>query len=1560
MAHLFVSYARENKADVDELVRHLDALGYQTWLDSSLRGGQSWWEEILRCIAECNAFVAIVSRDALNSIACKRELQWALALDKPVLPVAVEQLPEALPRDLSTRQIVDYSHPGQEAAFALAGGLAALPSAPQRPEQLPDSPPVPLSYLNDLVDKVSQLESLTHEQQRAILVQLQPALRSADPEERRGGHYVLDMFSRREDLYADVDRSLGQLQLAADEDHRPAAAPEMPAESRTDLLADPQWADALSAYFGKRWPEAVEGFEALESRYPSEPRVETRLQDARRQHDIATLSDRADAAARDSEWATAISTLENLIAIDSAHPDARARLEQARTAAQRQSLVDETAALHQAGRWDAVPAAAQELAMLDPEHADPGGIVSEARARIREPELSERYARGLNLLDRQQWQEAVELFAAIEQQQPGYRDATALLATTRQQQKLGAWAQADAAEAQNNWEIAITALEKICGVDPKYRDAGTRLQRARAAAKGQIREAELLASPDHQRTIDKLLDRAVSAINRGDRAAADTLASRVLEVDRGNAEAEELLAAPVSSGEIRRMTIVFIDLVDSTALSSQIEPEAYRTVVGRYRDEVLRIVDRYEGHVASTKGDGLLAVFGYPHAHEDDIRRAVQASLDITSTVAGLSQQVRSRLGVDIDVRVGVHHGLIYLDTKQDDVYGFAANFAQRICTLAEPGTVVISDAVERLIRGGFELVALVPKPVKGVGGLVSHFRVVAEREMTMVPAGPLVGRVREIAYLEESWARAKGGTLETAGLVFHGEAGIGKSRLACVAVDMAEQAHVIVLQLIGSPLHTGVGMYPVRRLLERRCGITRASDTAERLRYLEREIKERGLDTATVVPLLAPVLGIAPESGYQAVQAEGRKLHDQIAETVHDYLLASMRESPTLLVVEDMHWFDQDTIEVVHSLLGDKLGHVLIVMTGREQGSLPDSSQAQVFNLKPLTDQEADELILALDPDMDAEVRGAVRRRCDGVPLYIEEVVAKLEEQPTDASQSVGVPDTLYEALLARLRSSDQAVLVVEAAAIIGRAVDRGMLLSVVDLNAHDVDRVIDDLVRGRVLEPADKDSWRFRHELLREVAAELAPPSLRRQLHNRVADALVAAAADGNPEWSVVAAHFQFAERYADAATAFEKASADARRRGALEEARTYLTQAISQIEQATPGPERSRLEVALRLRRGFLAIAAEGYSSPDVAADFQRCLQLSGTDLEDEELISTLTALFGYYAMRADLPRVEQLLESMGNSITSEWEWSRPYNEAGFGMLAWYRGEFASAQEKLESVASSQSEETARRIASVWFMPNEVTASVYTHLALARYLRGDLRGAEAELMKTQRRCEKLDFPQGAFSLAYERQMEVLIDIEAGRLVRAKDIAVALTTDAERHGFDGWVLVGAAQQAVVDALSYLATGAAEPTTLQAHITTITTFVDTWRALEALCLITFYDTFLARLLIAAGQIAEARDRVNTALELAQETGMRFYDAELLRIRAGTHENDSERRADLRAAIELAQKQGAVIFELRAAAENFECYGERQPLVDAIGRFPPESTWPELSRAEALLGHRAG
>lgn len=441
-----------------------------------------------------------------------------------------------------------------------------------------------------------------------------------------------------------------------------------------------------------------------------------------------------------------------------------------------------------------------------------------------------------------------------------------------------------------------------------------------------------------EQNIDALLDRAIEALNRGDRATATELAEQVLAVDSANADAEDLLAAPTSGGEIRRLTIFFADLVDSTVLSTRTEPETYRTVVGKYREHVLRIVDRYEGHIGSTKGDGLLAVFGHPRAHENDVRRAVQAGLEITRAVAILSQQTQRKFGFAIDVRVGVHRGVVYLDTAQDDVYGLAANYASRVSGLAPPGSVVVSGAIEPLLRRDYELEALPARNVKGIEEPVEHHRVVTERpDRPRVSPGPLIGRTSELDEFRRLWDDVVADTgTSAAGIAFQGEPGLGKSRLATAAADIVEQSGGQVIVLFGSPFHADAGLHPVRTLLERRCGIGRLTPRDERLRLLQAELCAVELDPDEFVPLLAPVLGLTADTGYERASSDGRKLYQRISAAIHDYLAACLNDAPGLILIEDLQWFDASTSELVESLLTKPRSRTLMLITSRDGDHLP------------------------------------------------------------------------------------------------------------------------------------------------------------------------------------------------------------------------------------------------------------------------------------------------------------------------------------------------------------------------------------------------------------------------------------------------------------------------------------------------------------------------------------------------------------------------------------------------------------------------------------------------
>lgn len=1053
-------------------------------------------------------------------------------------------------------------------------------------------------------------------------------------------------------------------------------------------------------------------------------------------------------------------------------------------------------------------------------------------------------------------------------------------------------------------------------------------------------------------SVDELLERAVRAINEGDRATATTLAGQVLAVDHDNPEAEDLLTAPARFGEIRRLTIVVADVVDSTALSTRLEPETYRTLVGRYRDEAQRIVDQYEGHICSIKGDGLLAVFGHPTAHENDVQRAVTAGLDITRAVAQLSAQAQRKFDVPINVRIGVHRGLVYLDIDQDDVYGFAANLAARLCGVAKPGTVSVSDAVAPLVADSFDLAPRPPIAVKGVEELINHYEVVGERhEAQTRHSAPLIGRDREHAWLRQSWQQACDGELSIPGVAFRGEPGIGKTRLATEAAELARASGAPVIVLFGSPLHTETGLYPVRRLVERRCGITRLSDGEERVRLLEDELRSCAMNPASSVPLFAPIIGVGPEHGYHPVAVEGRTLYELIGATVRQYLRACLGNQAGLLVAEDMHWFDPSTLELVDSLLTGADGRLLMVLTGREGDWLRNDWPVTHFELSTLTDEQSDALIEALNPSVTGDQRAAVRDRCDGVPFYIEHVVGELDVT------AAGVPEALYELLFARLHHPHAEVVpVIEAAAVIGRTGDIPLLRSVVGGDAKNFDDVVTELIRARVLEQRGTDGWRFRHELFREVAIELAPPSLGRDLHARAAHALVSTSSGAEPDWRLVASHFERAWHFEDAVDAHQKASDSARRRGALDEALACLTNALHQLTNCAAGSARDRREIAIRLQRGFLAGASQGSMSGKGPADFQRCLELANRGMHQEELFLTLSALVGYYRPRADLGRLRELLDSLSSRVPRDWQWCYPAIESAMGTVAWLEGDFASVRKHLLLALADHSAADPRERYGAWWVTDDPISSAHVYLGLNHTVGGDLDGARAELAESVRRCDSLEFPQNVYNLAHTHFVQIWVCLEAGQLDEAASLVASLRQLSDQSGLELWQWVSKTQYLTVKGLTALSAGA-DTDTLSASAAKIVQCVNVSRFMHLNIYLTAHDAIIGRLLIAAGQPDKARDRLDTALRHAEETGMHFYDAELMRVRAHTFSTPVDRRAALASALELARHQDAILFEIRCILDSFDLLdeGDRSELSRLVSRLPDGGSWPEVVRAQRLF-----
>jgi class 3 adenylate cyclase len=1081
----------------------------------------------------------------------------------------------------------------------------------------------------------------------------------------------------------------------------------------------------------------------------------------------------------------------------------------------------------------------------------------------------------------------------------------------------------------------------------------------------------MASSADKQPSIDELLDRASTALQRGDPRTARRLANEVLAADTTNVEAGDLLLSAAASlgGEQRRLTIVFCDLVESTALSGRLDPETYRLIVGRYKEICRRIlVDRFGGHIAQVKGDGLLAVFGMAAVREDDAQRAVRATLDILGELRLFSAETERALGVELTARAAVHHGLVFADEEEDEIYGLAANVAARLQSLADPGTVVVSKEVYQLVERFF---AIEPRPeqhVKGVEDPVQPYVVVSALPTYARPrsSSPFVGRDDELDALLAVW-RGRDASAQTAVIELSGEPGMGKSRLAAALAEHVRMEGFPITELFGSRLHSEVGLHPIRELLELHCGSPEIGAT-NLLAALKKQVRSLELPESAT-SLLAPVLGLAPDAGYQPAQADPRRLGDEIADAAFRYVRAWVGDIPALLVVEDLHWIDDATRKVLERLIANGPPGFMVIITGRPGTRPLSGARAQTIELGPLPAAAALTLVDALAARaLSPQERQLLVARGDGVPLFITELARWAFEVPTGVTKPTNgtvrhaeVPEVLYEPLEARLSARPGLAPVASAAAALGREVSPALLAEAADLDPLTTEAALAALTEEGILERTavgETDQYRFRHELLRQVAYDLLPNSARRRVHSRIANALRRRAAEGVADWPVLASHFERAGQVSETIASWAHAAQAAGHRGALSEARAHLTHGLELVPRLADESARRRWEIRLRISRGLLGVTMEGFSCPTAAEDYERALELALDSSTDDEVDAALTAIWTYHASRGEFDRSRRVLE-----ILRDWDDREPWfialNEAAFGVEDWFGGRFVEARQHLEAgVAGFARRRVVKQFMGGWLFPNDGAISMRAHLAQARMMAGDPAAAIREAVSSLRAADRLPFPQGPFSRAYVRTYEGWIRFELGDYAGARRSAADITRLADAHGFDFFSVVGVVHTAAVDGVAALAKGR-DQAAIGNEAAILDGCITALRMTGTILFVPFFLTRLATLLAAAGDADGAAQRLDEALDFARRMGVAFYEAETLRVQARLlGASDKERGEEgLVLAWDVARHQGAVPFALRIALDLVELKGsEALPQLRlAVAAFAPGASCAELDRARTFL-----
>src|SRR5215510_10512724 len=497
--------------------------------------------------------------------------------------------------------------------------------------------------------------------------------------------------------------------------------------------------------------------------------------------------------------------------------------------------------------------------------------------------------------------------------------------------------------------------------------------------------------------------------------------------------------------ERRQLTVLFCDLVDSTLLASQLDPEELREVVRAYQEACAKVIARFDGHIAQYLGDGLLVYFGYPLAHEDDAQRAVRAGLGMVEAVGQLNTRLEEERGVQLAVRLGVHTGLVVVGevgggTRQEQLaLGETPNVAARLQGIAAPNTLVISAATFQLLGGFFACQPLGTPLLKGVAQPLAVYRVLYEsmarsRLEAVGSTGltPLVGRAQEVGLLLERWAQVKDGLGQV--VLLSGEAGIGKSRLVQLLTEhVAAEPQAWLTPCQCSPYHQNTALYPWIELLERvALRFEREESPAQKLSKLEGFLAQYGLPLTETVPLFAALLSLSLPVDYAPLTVSPAQQKQQTLHTLLTILLRIAAQQPVLFVMEDLHWADPSTLELL-SLLVDQgpTARVLALLTFRPDFSPPWTGRAHLtpVTLHRLTHPQAAEMIrqVAHGKALPPEVVAQIVAKTDGVPLFVEELTKMvlesglLQEREERYALSgplpaLAIPATLHDSLMARL----------------------------------------------------------------------------------------------------------------------------------------------------------------------------------------------------------------------------------------------------------------------------------------------------------------------------------------------------------------------------------------------------------------------------------------------------------------------------------------------------------------------------------------------------------------
>ncbi|HEY7563856.1 MAG TPA: AAA family ATPase, partial [Acidimicrobiia bacterium] len=528
-------------------------------------------------------------------------------------------------------------------------------------------------------------------------------------------------------------------------------------------------------------------------------------------------------------------------------------------------------------------------------------------------------------------------------------------------------------------------------------------------------------------------------------------------------------------------------------MTERLDSEDFWNVLVAFQDVCNQVVSRFDGYINKSLGDGLMVLFGIPRAHEDDARRAVYTGLGIVESVRTLAPAVFEKHGVELAVRVGIHTGDVVAGEVfgMTEVAGTVPHQAARIQTEAAPDSVVISRQTAQLVSGYFDLREKGLVPLRGFSKPVELFEVLRPLEVDgrLEALGgvltPMVGREREQAQLLDLWQATKDGGARA--VLIRGEAGIGKSRLARFIRDLSARSGGGPLQGACSPYYTSTAFYPLARMLSRRCGLSPDSDNSERLALLEHEVKEAQLDPENVIPYLAPILSIdlGADGRYPAPRQDASKLKQATIERFKQWWAGLAAAEPRVVLIEDLHWAEPSSLELIEDALTDLPPGLLLVMTARPEFRADGwPARSTLLDLKPLALDDRHRMIRSMRVgDLPESLANEIAERSDGVPLFVEELLWSVWDHTSGAPNRV--PATIRDLLVARLEAAGPNPQLAQAAAVIGSRFEVDLLSDVTGIPPSQLRLELEALAGKGILETqglGNERRFAFRHSLIRD----------------------------------------------------------------------------------------------------------------------------------------------------------------------------------------------------------------------------------------------------------------------------------------------------------------------------------------------------------------------------------------------------------------------------------------------------------------------------------------------